>query len=158
MTGGNSPVTGCSGPICASPWPLKSPSYAGGLPPTSRSALRTYRKKSSDCAGLTRQPRPDEAKSGNSPLRNMKGESMPERSGHHFHHRFNREGTHDSFCSTCYMTVATTSEEFELVGHEDVHICDPVRLYQVSQCSYYPPTNLERGVEGPRRFMPLLRA
>lgn len=83
---------------------------------------------------------------------------MPERNGHHFHHRFNREGTHDSICSTCFMTVATTPEEFELAGHEGVHTCDPVRLYEVSQCSYYPPANLEHGAEAHTKFTPILRA
>jgi hypothetical protein len=79
---------------------------------------------------------------------------MPEMNDHQFHHRPNRDGTHDSICSACYMTVASTPEELELVSHERAHICDPVQLYQVSQCGHYPSHNHEPGTLGPSGFAP----
>jgi len=58
---------------------------------------------------------------------------MHQRSGHYFQLRHNRNGTHDSICCTCFGTVSTTRNEFELARHELAHICDPVQLYQASQ-------------------------
>lgn len=83
---------------------------------------------------------------------------MPEMNNHQFHHRPNRDGTHDSICSACYMTVASTPEELELGMHELAHICDPVRLYQVSQCGHSPSHNFGCGTEAPRGFAPRPRA
>lgn len=52
---------------------------------------------------------------------------------HHFHHRQNDNGTHDSICLMCYLTVATACEESHLAPHENMHVCDSLRAWQVSE-------------------------
>jgi len=52
-----------------------------------------------------------------------------------FPHRLNRDGSFDSICAVCLVTVASVREEVELVRHEQDHACDPNR---VSQLSRYP--------------------
>lgn len=47
---------------------------------------------------------------------------------HPFAHRVNRDGTIDSICKTCYMTVGTAEETLPLVKLEAAHVCDPWRL------------------------------
>lgn len=42
-----------------------------------------------------------------------------------FPHRHNKDGTVDSICSECLLTVATVRDERELTQHEEVHVCDP---------------------------------
>jgi hypothetical protein len=42
-----------------------------------------------------------------------------------FSHRFNRDGTVDSICHSCFMTVATATHEAELENYEQNHLCDP---------------------------------
>jgi hypothetical protein len=46
----------------------------------------------------------------------------------HFMHRENLNGTTDSICCTCFVTVATARNEFELAEPERGHVCDPVLL------------------------------
>ena len=48
-----------------------------------------------------------------------------------FPHRHNRDGTVDSICSECLLTVATVSVERELTQHEEAHVCNPLRLHQL---------------------------
>jgi len=60
---------------------------------------------------------------------------MPDRLGNYYHRR-NRDGTHDSLCTGCYMTIATVSEESHLRKIEDAHVCDPVRLFHIRESSY----------------------
>ena len=69
---------------------------------------------------------------------------MLNRSGKYFHHRNNTNGNHDSICNGCFLTVATASEEFELAPLEDSHVCDPVRVYQVSEYARHALANLNR--------------
>ena len=47
-----------------------------------------------------------------------------------FPHRHNSDGSHDSICTVCYVTVATSQNELELASHESVHVCQPVNLYR----------------------------
>jgi len=68
---------------------------------------------------------------------------MSNKFGESFHHRHNRNGTHDSICSCCYMTVASATGESELHPFEDAHICDPVRLYQVSEGAHHALSALD---------------
>jgi hypothetical protein len=56
---------------------------------------------------------------------------MTYQAGTTFPHRHNRDGIVDSICSECLMTVASTMDERELERHERVHVCDPIRLYQL---------------------------
>lgn len=50
-----------------------------------------------------------------------------------FPHRHNLDGSYDSICTTCLATVATVRREEQLYREESAHVCDPIRLYQVSQ-------------------------
>lgn len=45
-----------------------------------------------------------------------------------FVHRGNRDGTIDSICRQCYVTVGTSVWEAELDQAEQDHACDPDRL------------------------------
>lgn len=49
-----------------------------------------------------------------------------------FPHRHNQDGSHDSICTTCLLTVASAWTEMDLVRHEVAHVCDPVRVYQAT--------------------------
>ena len=61
---------------------------------------------------------------------------MPHRLGNYFH-RHNRDGTHDSICTGCYITIVTASEESHLPKIEDAHVCDPVRLSHIRKYTHY---------------------
>jgi hypothetical protein len=57
---------------------------------------------------------------------------MPEVSARcKFPHRTNADGTIDSICPRCYVTIASSTWEAELEGMEAVHVCEPGLL------SYY---------------------
>jgi hypothetical protein len=47
-----------------------------------------------------------------------------------FPHRQNRDGSFDSICSTCLLTVTNARMEAELTNHEMNHVCDPTILYK----------------------------
>ena len=42
-----------------------------------------------------------------------------------FVHRCNQDGTVDSICRECFVTVATSKRELDLEHSERTHICDP---------------------------------
>jgi hypothetical protein len=42
-----------------------------------------------------------------------------------FVHRANRDGTTDSICKECFVTVCTSVWETELARAERAHVCDP---------------------------------
>ena len=46
-----------------------------------------------------------------------------------FVHRFNEDGTIDSICRDCFMTVATALSESALEHEERKHNCDPALLH-----------------------------
>jgi hypothetical protein len=50
-----------------------------------------------------------------------------------FPHRFNPDGTYDSICTLCHLTVARVKTEAELSQHEQSHKCIPLRLMEVSE-------------------------
>lgn len=58
---------------------------------------------------------------------------MHERDGKRFQYRHNRDGSHDTICCDCCVTVGSANDESELAAHEDAHKCAPVPLYQTSQ-------------------------
>ncbi len=39
-------------------------------------------------------------------------------------HRLNKDGSFDSICPTCFMTVAAAKSEIELVEYDANHICE----------------------------------
>jgi hypothetical protein len=43
-----------------------------------------------------------------------------------FSHRHNSDGTVDSICHKCYLTVAKAQDESELYREEQLHTCDPL--------------------------------
>jgi hypothetical protein len=47
-----------------------------------------------------------------------------------FPHRLNRDGSFDSICLTCLLTITNARMEAELATHEQNHVCDPSILYQ----------------------------
>jgi hypothetical protein len=49
-----------------------------------------------------------------------------------FPHRINRDGSYDSICPVCHLTVANTTDEDELLRYERKHICSPFRLFEFS--------------------------
>jgi hypothetical protein len=48
-----------------------------------------------------------------------------------FVHRANTDGTIDSFCRKCFMTIASSQWEADLERAESVHRCDPIQLEHV---------------------------
>ena len=48
------------------------------------------------------------------------------------------------------MTVATVSEESELAPAEDNHVCDPVRVYQISEGARHAISALSIDFGNPR--------
>jgi hypothetical protein len=50
-----------------------------------------------------------------------------------FSYRHNEDGSHDSICMGCLVTVASAMREGLLARHEATHVCNPIRLYQLSQ-------------------------
>jgi hypothetical protein len=50
-----------------------------------------------------------------------------------FTHRRNADGSFDSICSRCLEIAASAQKEQELGSLEWMHVCDPIRLYQISQ-------------------------
>lgn len=45
-----------------------------------------------------------------------------------FTHRPNSDGTTDSICNKCFVTIATALGERELSRAEKLHVCDPAVL------------------------------
>jgi len=41
-----------------------------------------------------------------------------------FPHRKKRDGTYDSYCLTCFTTIANAKTEEELVDHDRNHVCE----------------------------------
>jgi hypothetical protein len=39
-------------------------------------------------------------------------------------HRINRDGTFDSICLTCFLTVAHAQTEAELLAYDREHVCE----------------------------------
>jgi hypothetical protein len=58
---------------------------------------------------------------------------MLQRLNSHFPHRHNSDGSHDSICAKCFLTVASVKDEAELIQFEHDHVCDPVLLDQFSR-------------------------
>ena len=55
-----------------------------------------------------------------------------------FPHRLNAHGFHESICRTCHLTVAAAKHEAELEQYERDHLCNPVRLYQLTEDRRHP--------------------
>jgi hypothetical protein len=47
-----------------------------------------------------------------------------------FPHRRNRDGTFDSICLKCLLTIANSRTEADLAKHDKSHVCNPSILSQ----------------------------
>jgi hypothetical protein len=56
-----------------------------------------------------------------------------------FVHRINADGSIDSFCRKCLITVASSPWEAELERAESKHGCDPLQLEYVAGILNPPP-------------------
>jgi hypothetical protein len=45
----------------------------------------------------------------------------------------NPDGTHDSICARCYATIASAWDEVLLAGPENIHVCNPGRMLDLSR-------------------------
>ncbi len=50
-----------------------------------------------------------------------------------FPHSHNEDGSHHAICLYCYMTLGPVGIETDLSRLEAIHVCDPVRLYRLTQ-------------------------
>jgi hypothetical protein len=57
-----------------------------------------------------------------------------------FPHRHTIYGFHDSICTRCHLTVATSRNEEDLALQEHDHVCSPTRLFQLSADLLYTRT------------------
>src|SRR5579862_313619 len=76
-------------------------------------------------AGLAPQPRKYPSSHGRNPPATLKANRQEYRVERMFTHRFNADGTVDSICHGCFMTVATARREGDLHAVEQNHACDP---------------------------------
>ncbi len=53
-----------------------------------------------------------------------------------FPHRLNENGSYDSICRICHLTVASAKMQTELAQSERDHVCDPVRIYQTNEDAF----------------------
>jgi hypothetical protein len=53
--------------------------------------------------------------------------------GPSFSYRHYEDGSHDSICAVCLATVSSVMCEGLLARHEAKHVCNSIRLYQLSQ-------------------------
>jgi hypothetical protein len=57
----------------------------------------------------------------------------PEKPALEFPHRHNPDGSCDSICSKCFVTVATSYKEAELLAHELKHVCHESWLLEATR-------------------------
>ena len=50
-----------------------------------------------------------------------------------FPHRLNPNGSYDSICNHCHLTVGSSPDEDGLAEQERNHACNPIRLYQLAE-------------------------
>lgn len=48
-------------------------------------------------------------------------------------HRLNEDGSYDSTCTACFVTVGTDFDEAQLRRIEAAHLCNPLQLQWVSR-------------------------
>ena len=58
-----------------------------------------------------------------------------------FPHRPNCDGTIDSICDRCFVTIGTSIVESDLERLEAAHVCEPARVdyYKIDSVSKRPP-------------------
>lgn len=70
-----------------------------------------------------------------------------------FPHRANQDGTIDSICPRCYVTIGTSTLEADLASMESAHTCDPaiLRHFQENEATKMPPSREELAKRQSRR-------
>ena len=58
---------------------------------------------------------------------------MPISANRNYPRRHNRDGSHDSICPACLVTIASRQDEEELYPFEVAHVCDPLRLFSLGK-------------------------
>lgn len=66
-------------------------------------------------------------------------------------HRVNEDGTLDSICPCCFLTIATSTWEADLERMELLHVCDPNRL------SHFEQNERELVLREPAKIVPMRR-
>jgi hypothetical protein len=66
----------------------------------------------------------------------------------HFAHRLNEDGTTDSICKVCFVTVANATWEADLESAEREHKCEPWRLERLRK-SVEGTAGIDEPVERP---------
>ena len=61
-----------------------------------------------------------------------------------FKHRSNPDGTFDSFCLCCFLTIATTSSEDALTALESAHQCSGIFSFASNVVRFLPKLRLTR--------------
>ncbi len=69
---------------------------------------------------------------------------------HQYAHRRNYDGTVDSICKRCYLTVARAYREMDLTQLEVRHICQPVERRRATRIAHrvFEPLRLKREEAG----------
>lgn len=83
--------------------------------------------------------------SKNSPTQEIRRERM------RYAHRINEDGTLDSICPCCFLTIATSTWEADLERMELLHVCDPNRL------SHFEQKDQELTLRQPAKIVPMRR-
>jgi hypothetical protein len=83
---------------------------------------------------------------------------MPDTYGNTFQYRQNRNGTHDSICCSCFLTVASVAQASGLRELERTHICDPIQLGEVMEYSNRLLKDLQRITAAANKLMDIGRA
>jgi len=60
-----------------------------------------------------------------------------------FPHRSNKDGTLDSICPRCFLTIGTSTWEAELEQMEARHVCSPERLRHIPIEGQKKPAKIE---------------
>ncbi len=66
-------------------------------------------------------------------------------------HRINEDGSLDSICPRCFITIANSTWEADLERMETAHICDPEWL------SHFESTEWEPVLREPAKIIPMRR-
>jgi hypothetical protein len=61
-----------------------------------------------------------------------------------FPHRHNRDGSFDSICTKCFVTIASAQTDAELAVYDKKHICDPGVLFDQANFGRYLQAELLR--------------
>ncbi len=67
-------------------------------------------------------------------------------------HRLNSDGSFDSICPHCFVTIGTAASEDDLERLEGEHVCDPVRLEHFERLKQPPHSEKPPEVESIKKL------